>query len=559
MPKSNVEQGEFVSPIFVVPKPDGTHRLIINLKKLNEFIEVKHFKMEDTRVASNLMYRNCFMSVVDQSDAYHAIPIHESQQKYLKFIWRSTLYKFTCVPFGLNIAPRLYTKIMRPVVKYLRSIGKQCNMYLDDCLLIDRNESACKETVDMVVRLYENLGLKVNVEKSQLIPSREVAYLGFILDSENMCIKLPQRKVNKVTRQCSLAVQKSESISLQDLAELIGLLVSVSPAVQYGQMYIRQLEYEKNEGLKNHLGNFDALISLSQEAVNDLRWWLQSINNSFKLISSDKLDLTIITDASLDGYGGHCEGKSIAGKWSDNEKMMHINELELLAVVYALNAFVTKPGLSILLRVDNNTALAYINKFGGCRSTNCHKIAKRIWQFCESKRCWITAGYISTKDNVIADSLSRDKRVDSSSEYKLNPRLFKNIIDQFTIPYIDLFASANNTQLPKYVSWFPDAKAIAIDAFTVPWDMFFYAFPPFNLILRVLKKIILEKSTGILVVPHWESQPWFPLFKQLVISDILTFEPQFGMLIDLSTNKSHYLSQQITLTVAVLCGKLRSN
>ncbi len=53
---------------------------------------------------------------------------------------------------------------------------------------------------------------------------------------------------------------------------------------------------------------------------------------------------------------------------------MHINELELLALFYGLKSFITIKNINILCRVDNSTAIAYINRFGGCRSTKLQKI-----------------------------------------------------------------------------------------------------------------------------------------------------------------------------------------
>ena len=53
-------------------------------------------------------------------DAYFSIPIHEDFQKYLKFFWEGQLYKFVCLPFGPASAPRIYTKVLRPVYAWLR-------------------------------------------------------------------------------------------------------------------------------------------------------------------------------------------------------------------------------------------------------------------------------------------------------------------------------------------------------------------------------------------------------------------------------------------------------
>jgi len=57
-----------------VPKPNGKHRFILNLKKLNEFIDPPNFKMEDTRTVSRLIRTNAYMASIDLNDAFFLVP-----------------------------------------------------------------------------------------------------------------------------------------------------------------------------------------------------------------------------------------------------------------------------------------------------------------------------------------------------------------------------------------------------------------------------------------------------------------------------------------------------
>ena len=95
--KSSHEEGEFLSTIFLRPKKAGTHRMILNLKKLNKFVAHHHFKMESLKHVISMMRPNCFMISVDLQDAYYSVPIHREHQKYLKFEWQGQLYQFTCL------------------------------------------------------------------------------------------------------------------------------------------------------------------------------------------------------------------------------------------------------------------------------------------------------------------------------------------------------------------------------------------------------------------------------------------------------------------------------
>ena len=88
---------------------------------------------------------------------------------------------------------------------------------------------------------------------------------------------------------------------------------------------------------------------------------------------------------------------------------------------------------------------------------------------------------------MLADKESREKRLDT--EWKLNPKLFDCIATLWGTVSVYLFASRLNYQLKPFVSWRPDPEAKAIDAFSLDRrEQYFYAFPPFSLINRVLKR-----------------------------------------------------------------------
>ena len=78
--------------------------MILNLKELNSFVEYEHFKMESLRSVTDMMTPNCYMASIDIKVAYYTVPIALEHQKYLKFAWRDTLYRYTCLPIGLSSA-----------------------------------------------------------------------------------------------------------------------------------------------------------------------------------------------------------------------------------------------------------------------------------------------------------------------------------------------------------------------------------------------------------------------------------------------------------------------
>ena len=171
---SQHEPGEFISPIFFLTKKDGSHRMILNLKKFNEYVQYHHFKMDTLEVAIKLMKPGCYMASVDLEDAYHTVAIHPEHQKYLKFEFNGGLYQYTCLPNGLASAPRIFTKLQGDSVN-------ECNNNITD-----------------TVTLFSDIGFFLHPDKSLLSPTQKLTFLGFVLNSLTMTVSPTQDKTATV-------------------------------------------------------------------------------------------------------------------------------------------------------------------------------------------------------------------------------------------------------------------------------------------------------------------------------------------------------------------------
>jgi len=313
------------------------------------------------------------------------------------------------------------------------------------------------------------------------------------------------------------------------------------------------LERAKVKGLLLHDGDYNAQVVIPPAVHFDLRWWETHIPGASTPLRSGRFDMEILTDASNTGWGAACEGVSTAGHWSLAERALHINVLELRAARLGLQAFAsTLDSKQILLRVDNTTALTYINKLGGIQSRSLHEDARKLWQWCEARSLWVQVSYIPSAQNTDSDRASRQPNIDT--EWVLFAIAFQLVVQRFGCPTIDLFASASNAQCSRFVSWFPETGAENVDAFTLNWNLFkhFWAFPPFALVLRVLRKIISDSAEGIVLVPDWPNQPWFPLFQELCVSPILVLGPKHDLLLSPCRTIHHPLHRTLRLLVARL-------
>lgn len=191
---------------------------------------------------------------------------------------------------------------------------------------------------------------------------------------------------------------------------------------------------------------------------------------------------------------------------------------------------------------------------GGVRHLKYHNLATKIWKWAERRNIFLFASYIPSKENVEADALSRLKN--QNGEWELASFAYNKIIRALDKPEIDLFATYQNKKCDRFVSWFPEPNAEKIDAFTFSWaDLNFYAFPPFNLILKALVKIKKDKASGIMMVPDWPNQPWYPLFTKLLVSKPIIFKPNPNLINLPSRSIHHPRAKHLTFIAGRLSAK----
>ena len=186
--------------MFLREKSDGGYLLIFNLKKLKESVEYKKFKMETLATIIQLKRPTMYMSKLDIKDAYFSIPIYEPHQKFLKFEYKSRLFKFTVLLNGYMEGPRKFTKLLKPPLSLLRKLERVLvASYFDNLIAMDCSYSTCSKNIMKIIKLMSSLGLIAHPSKSILFPCQEIEYLGFIINSTNMTLALTLEAENFIT------------------------------------------------------------------------------------------------------------------------------------------------------------------------------------------------------------------------------------------------------------------------------------------------------------------------------------------------------------------------
>lgn len=110
-------------------------------------------------------------------------------------------------------------------------------------------------------------------------------------------------------RSLKVKFQKIKYCKIREFAKLLGTLISACPAVPYGIAHTKMMERERYLALIKSNDNYESCMRISESIYPDLKWWYFNIMHCKKHFGPRKISLQIFTDASLTGWGAHCNGE----------------------------------------------------------------------------------------------------------------------------------------------------------------------------------------------------------------------------------------------------------
>lgn len=133
---------------FFLLQEQTKRRPILDCQKLNSFLQVEHFKMEDVPVLREIAEKGDYMCKLDLKDASVVIPIHLDSQDFLNFKNQGTVYHYKSLAFGLSVAPRVFSKIMKYIIEPLEREGIRLVYYLGDICLLGKSKNEMKSLIE---------------------------------------------------------------------------------------------------------------------------------------------------------------------------------------------------------------------------------------------------------------------------------------------------------------------------------------------------------------------------------------------------------------------------
>ena len=456
----------------------------------------------NSRFGAVICQRGGFSSFLGSEGCVLSDPDPRIIEEAVEVMSEGTVYQFKALCFRLSTAPQVFTRVFAAVSAWAHARGIRLLRYLDDWLVLSSSEKKAKDSIRELLSVCRTLGIVINEKKSDLVPSQSAKYLGMTIDTGAGKVFPSLARVEKfLTVEERFCTMQSPPAQLWQV--VLGHLASLERLVPHGRLRMRSMQWHLKSQWSPESDPPSLPVALPEEARRDLSWWMVRDHLLVGVrFGTPAPDLHLYSDASSSGWGAHLLDQIVSGVWSAQEKLLHINLLEIKALFLALQAFQDDvAGHHVTAMCDNSTVVAYVNEQGGTVSRPLCLLTSRLLRWTESFDVHLEARYLPGESNVLADVLSRRGQV-VGTEWSLHPQVARALLRAWGNPSIDLFATC---------SLVPDPQAVFEDAFRHPWDdLDLYAFPPFALVGRVIARV--QQSSRIamtLVAPLWPEKEWF--------------------------------------------------
>jgi hypothetical protein len=468
---------------------------------------VEKKKMETLERAKSLIEPGALMFKIDLKSGYHHVPVHPDYWKYLAFEWRGKCYQYKVLPFGLNVAPFYFVKVLKVLVKKWRGEGINVVLhYIDDMIFsLGVHPRRPMAIIKHVVQDLKEAGMVINLKKSVLEPSTVMEAVGFEIHTVPYVFKLPQGKVDAITDMVRKLPGRQKH-AVKWLAALAGKLQSAKLALgPMVSVYLRRLYM-----LIDSAPSWGAHVRVHTEVRQDMLAVLEGIGGwNGQCIEQPPFKLVAYTDASSHAAGGAIEDIWVHEEFDVPMQLESSTLREMMALLLLIRKmrFLYK-NRRVLFRVDNQ-ALYYVMKKGGSRVEAlwgaCKQAYELLW---EAKIVW-DIEWVPRHRNTLADYISKLWDCD---DWSIDPSVFQ-WLDRLWGPHtIDRMAHTCNSILPRYNSKFYDGGAEATDCFTQDWEADNnWVNPELESIPTAIRHCQWCGADMTIIVPIWKGAPWWPL------------------------------------------------
>ena len=506
---------DVVNPLSVSVQSSGKKRLILDLRHVNFFVNKSKVKFEDAQSMLNSFIgespSNLWAFSFDIKSGYHHIEIYPSHQRSLGFSWVFNgvrkYFKFVVLRLGLSTGPYIFTKVMRPLVKHLRSQALRIVVYLDDGLGVCGSKDTCLRQSLLVHSDLISSGFVPNKDKCMWIPVQLLRWLGFLWDFAQGLLFIPEDKISVLLASIR-DISSSRIVTARMLAQVTGRIISCM--LVFG--HICKIMTKALHSVIDSGAYWNARVFLTTQAISELNYWCANARalNSRPFVYPVNIPHHIVySDASEVACASYIyvEGFPVAHKNFDDLEMKQSSTWrELKSVSFALRSAPILHNCSVKLYIDNK-AVAFITD-SGSNKPHLNAIAKDIFSFTSVHGIRLSVEWIPRTLNQKADYYSKIVDFD---DWCVSNDYFREIDSRWGPFTVDCFASYANTKLPRFYSRFYSPNTLGVDALSHSWEgENCWLVPLISLITQLIEHFKSCKCVGALVVPYWPSAIFWP-------------------------------------------------
>ena len=548
------------SPISVSEKVDyltgsKKKRPCLDLSRhVNLFIKPNVFKLEDLNVSEKLLEQDDWMAAWDLESAYLHININEKHKKYLGFSLPDSSGKrkyfiFNVMIFGIRSAVYVMTTLTWPLMSHLHKRGIRASIYIDDGRIVAGSKLEATHHLNYALKLFENAGWNVQREKTSTEPVQKLYHMGFFCDTRTMKYYVTDFKISHLKEQLQSILAKPEKVKLKCLAAAAGKLMAAQKALgPVVPVCLRSSFLTIAQSSVNDTVDYESEVSIQDEVKNDLSFLLQNIEsyNGYPIFPSKigyclnealeagdvnkaaeqlKDDEGLFVSDSSDikavsvGYNPFekMENRIVIHNFTTSQRELSSSAREYLAVhtaILRLHQDIAKAGVHTIYWMTDSQVL-HVWLRNGTRIKFIRQKLVELFRVLHQSSLRIVPIW-KPRDNrliQVTDAMSKFRDTD---DWGISNKGFRVLQDIFKLQFTcDLFANSTNSKVSRFYSKVAAPGSHGINAFMMDWSQdICYACPPVKAVIDVYRYIQTVPAVGVLVVPYWQRNPFWPVITE---------------------------------------------
>ena len=152
----------WAAPMFPIPKKDGSIRLVVDYRRLNQVTEADPYSMPRIEVLLELMGHACLFTTLDLRKGYYQVPVDPAHRTKTAFVTQFGKFQFTVMPFGLKNAPATFQRLMDTI---LHNATEFAVWYIDDICIFSCTWDDHLSHLDVILTKLREANLTLQLVK----------------------------------------------------------------------------------------------------------------------------------------------------------------------------------------------------------------------------------------------------------------------------------------------------------------------------------------------------------------------------------------------------------